>query len=414
MIRKPAQTFNTVAPATLHSAVASNDMKAVERFLLKLTQVNGRDALGRTPLMIAARHGLPGMTQVLLMNGADVHAVDKEGLSALNHVFPDEKIAQQMTTEPFIVGMLLERGADACAIIGTRPENIGIVAAEVIRRGMTAVLGRMLDNGLNMNSRTTRSTNVMGLQPETPLLVAAADAGNKQMVALLLARGAGVNESHAGGRTALSAAIAHSDLEMVNMVLDAGADTGASTLIDVSGKRMTDLEFSKMSTPEIASAVSTAARKFEVNYAACFGQTAKLEELLKDRLPTETVDMTGNTPLQHAIRELKLDAVKVLIKYRAKLNHQRVGSTLPLHAAIRKGDPDVLRALLEGGASAILTSHGGKDARDVALKIKNLRMWNVLEPYYAYEKGVAVKQAIGLNGSVAAPQTARFRKAPTP
>ncbi|MDI1226609.1 MAG: ankyrin repeat domain-containing protein [bacterium] len=409
MIRKPAKTFNTVAPATLHSAVASNDMKAVERFLLKLTQVNRRDALGRTPLMIAARHGLPGMTQFLLTNGADVHAVDNEGLTALNHVFPPEKFAQARTTEPFVVGILLGHGADASAILRgpeniARPENIALVVGEIITRGMTSTLRGMIDKGLDV------TLNDKG---DAPFLVAATDTGNEAMVALLLASGGRINAAGASGRTALWAAIASEDVDLVNMVLDAGADTRATAWKQVSGKQMSDLEYSRMSTPEISAAVSAAARKFEVNQAAFTGDAAKLEELLKDRVPMETVDMHGYTPLQHAIRESHLDAVKVLIKYGALLNNPGVGE-LPLHAAIRKGEAEVVRALLEAGASAILKSYSGKDALDIAQKIKKKTMLHLVEPYYAHEKGVAVKQAIGLNGSVAAPQTARFRKAPTP
>lgn len=409
-----AHKFNAVSSAsTLHGAAADNDLHEISR-LLVAGDINARDAQGRTPLMVAAKKGNVDAVKLLAERGADLDARDNDGLSALHHLFPPEKIAQKLTVEPSIVRLLIDAGGDASAIVGARKENIGVVADDVIAHGMTAMLARMLDAGLDVNSSTTLSTNIMGLQPDAPLLVAAADAGNKDMVALLIARGARINDSRGGGRTALRAAIAHGDIEMVNMILDAGADTGAATLIDISGKRMTDLEFSKMSTPDIASAVAAASRKFEVNAAACLGHADKLEELLKEGLPVETVDMTGNTPLQHAIRESKLDAVKVLIKYGAKLNQQRTGSPLPLHAAIRKGDPHVLRAVLDGGASAILLSHGGKDARDVALKTKKQKMWHVLEPYYAHEKGVAVKQAIGLNGSVPAPQTARFRKGPAP
>ena len=399
------QRFDAAAKSgDLHSAVAKNDVGTVAQLVLEI-DINARDAEGRTPLMIAARQGLSGMTQLLLDRGADVHVIDNEGLSALNHVFPTEKIAQKISSEPFLVGILLAHGAEASAILGGRPDNIALVAGEAITRGMTEVITAMIDNGLDVN---------LNNNGDAPFLIAAVDSGNKDMVALLLARGARVNAGNSAGRSALRAAIASEDVGLVNMLLEAGADTRAASWKRVSGKQLTDLEFSRMSTPQVAAAVSAAARKFEVHDAALAGNATKLEELLKDRLPIETVDMHGHTPLQHAINESRLDAVKVLIKYGAKLNHQQEGNILPLHAAIRKGDPDVLRALLDGGASAIFKSQGGKDALDVAQKIKKKTMLRIVEPYYTHEKGIAVKQAIGLNGSVAAPQTARFRKAPTP
>jgi uncharacterized protein len=65
------------------AGIAEDDARGVKLLLKHKANVNARDALGRTPLMVAALHGHPGIVRMLLDNGADVNVADRRGTTAL-------------------------------------------------------------------------------------------------------------------------------------------------------------------------------------------------------------------------------------------------------------------------------------------------------------------------------------------
>lgn len=399
--------FNTIAAIDmLHFAASANDIAAIDIFMsTPNAQIDALDTNGLTPLMTAARNGNIEFARALLAKGADIHATDNAGAGVLQHVFPQEKIAQKLTSEPAFVELLLDNHPGFQSATGLRPENLAVIAGVAIRKGMTQVLEAMIDNGLDIDSKT---------HEEMPLLLAAAEAGSKDMVAMLLARGANVNATHPTGRSSLRAAMAGGRLDLVEMLLAGNADPGIIMPGSNNGLNMSDRSFSAMCDFAIAVAVAEAGRKFEVNEAAIRGDAATVERLLREGVTPDAIDRTGNTPLLHAIVNDRPDVLKVLVEGRANLHLQPAGKKLPLHAAIKKGAIDATQILLDTGVSAIMKSKNNHDALDVARRSNKKGMLALVEPYYARQKGIAVKQAIRLSGSVSAPQTARFRKAPAP
>jgi hypothetical protein len=82
-------------------AVAGGDREAIEGFLKKYdSAVNVKDGYGSTALMHAAWTGQKDILLFLLDRGADVHAKDKNGLTAIMYAVEME-----------IVTLLHERGA---------------------------------------------------------------------------------------------------------------------------------------------------------------------------------------------------------------------------------------------------------------------------------------------------------------
>jgi ankyrin repeat protein len=399
--------FNTIASIDmLHFAASENDIRAIDVYMATANaNIDARDRNGLTPLMTAARNGNIEFARELLARGADIKATDNAGIGVLQHVFPPEKIAQKLTAEPALVELLLDSHAGVSAVAGLRPESMAVVAGVVIGKGMTQTLQAMIAGGLDINSKT---------HEEMPLLLAAAEAGSKDMVSLLLAQGANVNATHPNGRSPLRAAMAAGRLDLVEILLAGNADPGIIMPGSNNGLNMSDRSFSVMCDFEIAVAVAEAGRKFEVNEAAIRGDTATVENLLKEGVTPDAIDRTGNSPLLHAIENDKPDVLKALVAGKADMHLQPAGKKLPLHAAIKKGALDATHILLEAGVSAIMKSRNNHDALDVARRSNKKGMLALVEPYYAREKGIAVKQAIGLSGSVAAPQTARFRKGPAP
>ena len=66
----------------LHWAVRYNEAEKV-RELATSRNIEARDALGRTPLHVAAMFGLEDMVKILLERGADVNARDQWGVTPL-------------------------------------------------------------------------------------------------------------------------------------------------------------------------------------------------------------------------------------------------------------------------------------------------------------------------------------------
>lgn len=72
-----------LTPASLQSAAASGDLIRTTLLLDQGAPVDGRDPLGRTPLMAAVMQDRPEVVRLLLARGADPNAVDNAGRTPL-------------------------------------------------------------------------------------------------------------------------------------------------------------------------------------------------------------------------------------------------------------------------------------------------------------------------------------------
>jgi ankyrin repeat protein len=103
----------------IHDAAGRGDAKTV-RALLKDTWVEARDQHQRTPLLCAARGDLPGHLEtvsILLTKGADIHAKDYGGMTALHHAAFHASTPKAGGDAPnqSILRLLLGKGADVNA-----------------------------------------------------------------------------------------------------------------------------------------------------------------------------------------------------------------------------------------------------------------------------------------------------------
>lgn len=88
----------------LNAAVRSNDIVQVQGLLERGVEVDSRDELGNTALMIAAAFGYDELAQILVQRGADVGLKGRIGHTALSYAVEEGHIE--------IARMLLENGAD--------------------------------------------------------------------------------------------------------------------------------------------------------------------------------------------------------------------------------------------------------------------------------------------------------------
>ncbi len=101
---------------SLIKAVKKNDLNLIKQLLEKGADINTRDNMGHTPLMIAARNGNYHTVKFLLTKKPDVNARNKRGANAL---FLTNGVDNYK-----IVGLLKEAGSDSLSV-GERIQSGG-------------------------------------------------------------------------------------------------------------------------------------------------------------------------------------------------------------------------------------------------------------------------------------------------
>ena len=168
-------------------------------------------------------------------------------------------------------------------------------------------------------------------------LADAAMRGDKEAVRSLLKQKVDVNAAHGDGATALHWAAYNDDVELVKMLLDAGANVKAATREGA----ITPL------------------------FMACTnGDAPMIEALLKAGADAKSVKSNGTTALMTAAASGSAEAVKVLIEHGADINAKEAvyGQTALMFAAALNRD-SVIKVLMEHGAEANVATTVRKLAR---------------------------------------------------
>jgi len=206
-------------------AASQNGSAAMVRRLLE-AGANPNLALvaGETPLMVAARSGYPGVVEQLLNKDASVSARGVRGQTALMWA-----VAQKHSE---VVKLLLDHGADVhvrsevwSEMMAVPPHGYPEYNRQIPHGGDTALMfaARVGDlasakllvaAGANVNDADAWGVSAT---------VLAAHSGYRELVEFLLEKGADPNAA-AAGFTALHEAIMRRDEKMVSALLDCGAD----------------------------------------------------------------------------------------------------------------------------------------------------------------------------------------------
>jgi ankyrin repeat protein len=269
----------------IFQAVESNQFEVVQKLLQAGAPVSARDGNGVTPLMQAAVYAGPEVMRLLLSRGADPNAANEAGSTALmwsigdmskvrilvdtgadvNARFPGTGVtpltlAARHTGSAPIVKLLIAKGADINAVEKSGLNAVAIAASA----GNTEVLRLLLDKGVSTDVRQTeRIFEIPNLGSEileavakgatrrvqaSTALMAAVASDDPEVVKLLLNKTPDVNAATATGVTALFLASPKGNSEIVRLLLEAGADPnvrderGFTPLILASGSETRNAE----------------------------------------------------------------------------------------------------------------------------------------------------------------------------
>lgn len=244
-------------------------------------------------------------------------------------------------------------------IIGQQRDQLGATPLHnAVWAGRADLVKQLIAQGADVNARHTDGGS-------TPLDFAAL-RGETTIAALLI---------HAGARPDIAAmhlAAARDNVEMVRLLLDAGADPNAR---DASGSAPLD-EAAFHGVKEVAALLIARGAEVDrpnpqtgatpLNEAAGSGNAGVAELLLARGANPSRADSSGATPLENAVSARHADVVKLLLDR----DHGPTGRESDLlDDAVLRGDILMVRMLAERGADVDVRNPGGAaPLHDAALK----------------------------------------------
>src|SRR6516164_2276606 len=214
----------------LHWAVEADDLDLADLLIRQGANVSAANRDGATPLLLASVNGKAAMIERLLQAGADPNvALSRYGDTAL--------MLAARTGDTDAIKVLLDHGAQV-----NKQETWGGTSALMwaVSERHPAVVKMLLERGADVNARskfvpsttgrgfegTTPTETPAGQAPEefssgllTPLMFAARE-GDLECAHLLVAAGADLNAATGDGKTALALAIFNGNYDLASFLVD--------------------------------------------------------------------------------------------------------------------------------------------------------------------------------------------------
>lgn len=232
----------------------------------------------------------------------------------------------------------------------------------------------LLDRGADSTAKSS--------QGQTALLIAASTAGSTEVVRALVAKGADPKGTGPGGRSGLVLAAGANDAAMVRFFLDQGADVNAAYRTDKDGYT---------ALMAASAQANTAVARLLLSKGADANRTTSNPGAVKNG----RLGLSGLTALMMAVPYGTPDLVRALLDGGANVNAADVRGLTPLMLSVasENQDPAVVKILLSAGADAAAKSVDGESALDWARKYGNPEVLALL-------KGVPAGPAAAAEGAV--------------
>ncbi|KAK6519303.1 hypothetical protein TWF281_003138 [Arthrobotrys megalospora] len=303
------------------------------------------DGYHQTPLFWAVANGQMAVAEMLIKRGANPNARGRYGSRPLSRAVErgDEKTIQLLLTNAAKI--------DFCYFIWDGEENqLGIdgryrLSSETplcyaIRKGYTAVIKLLLENGAQPNFDNTR---------DTPLILSARH-GNEAISKLLLDKGADPS-LECDGRTPLDSA---ANEAIFKLLLDKRVDPdcknkGDGALLSTIAKRGNEAMVKLLLEKDINLNWRDSGGMTPLSWAAKTGNEAIVKSLLQKGADLDTQDDDGMTPLMLAAMGGKSAVIERLIEKKARVDLKNKRGRTALSFAAEGCDKEVVELLLHKG-----------------------------------------------------------------
>ncbi|KAM9326229.1 CARD- and ANK-domain containing inflammasome adapter protein-like [Gastrophryne carolinensis] len=299
--------------SAMFKAVKLNLYGIIKALIDKGTDVNAKNDIQYTPLLLAAELGKAESAEALIQKGARL----------------DE-----------------------------RTPNLNTALHLAVQGGDAAITKLLLQKGMK--------ANITGAGEQTPLHVAAFH-NNRQLSDILLEAGANVNATTKESITALHIASQRNNLDVVESLVGHKANVNAKDkhsrtplhfAAEGGSNTLVHLLLNNKADPNIGDKD----KKTPLHLVATAGNLEAVDAMLKKQGRYGAKDMDGCTPVHYAVLSGNMDVVKTLLKAgkNKNLEDKNIWRKTPLHLAAENGHSDLINLLLTNGA-AIDPLDGNRD-----------------------------------------------------
>lgn len=302
------------------------------------------DATGATPLLYAALAGRFATMEFLIHAGSNINEQFRS-----NHRHTTIGIAASMGY-PDIVDLCMRHGFDINQPDGECLTPLLYLAVESEE---LKTVQHLLEKGADANQRTQDGVS--------PLLLAC-EQGSNDIAKLLVNKGAKFDIPGKKRKFCpLHHAVRYCDLEVVQLLLDKGADINIRSrdlwtpLQRAVETERLDIDMLNLLIANGADIHTRSKDGFQpIHTAAKFGSLATLDRLVTHGSPINAQAYNGHTALSSAVASGKSDRVKFLVERGALVNAKSNTGLAPLHNAASQGHIDCVKELIQHGASVNL------------------------------------------------------------
>ena len=387
----------------LIQAAEDGDTPIVQRLLMEGADINGRDALGRTPTMAATHRNQVDVVRLLIQAGADINIRDNrmdnpflyagaEGLLDILKLAIDAGADTKLTNRFGGTALIPAAERGHVEIVQELLTRTDVDVNHVNDLGWTALLEAIiLSNGGERHQQIVQllvdhgaDINIPDKDGVTPIkhtqmrgfteierilnnalardvqMITAAGQGDIETVRQLLAQGANVHARDETGKTALIAAAYRNDLAIVDVLIQAGADVNiqdntqqSAYLIATSDGYLELLQRTLQAGANVHSTDSY--NGTGLIRAADRGHVEIIQELLKTDIQLDHINNLGWTALLEAIilgdgGPRHTEVVRLLVEAGANVNLADSNGVTPLAHARLRGHQRMIEILQSAGA----------------------------------------------------------------